>query len=57
MLNEPRHSADSLAVRRLSFGFSWLDRAARLLYRTLTNSTSNSSVAFGGMTPPAPRAP
>jgi hypothetical protein len=27
------------------------------LYFTSSNSTSNISVAFGGMTPPAPRAP
>jgi hypothetical protein len=26
-------------------------------YFTASNSTSNISVAFGGMTPPAPRAP
>jgi len=31
-------------------GAAWNDQAR-------SNSTSNSTVAFGGMTPPAPRAP
>ena len=31
--------------------------AARSGYFTPSNSTSNTSVAFGGMTPPTPRAP
>jgi hypothetical protein len=30
---------------------------ARVSYFTASNSTSNISVALGGMTPPAPRAP
>ena len=30
---------------------------AEIYYFTPSNSTSNISVAFGGMTPPAPRAP
>ena len=30
---------------------------ARFAYFTASSSTSNISVAFGGMTPPAPRAP
>jgi hypothetical protein len=28
-----------------------------VVYLTSSNSTSKTSVAFGGMTPPAPRAP
>jgi hypothetical protein len=37
--------------------FLW-EGALRSLQRpTASNSTSNFSVAFGGMTPPAPRAP
>src|SRR5688572_19604377 len=33
------------------------ERRTRRAYRTSSNSTSNSSTAFGGMSPPAPRAP
>jgi hypothetical protein len=37
--------------------FTTCSRRQRGGYFTASNSTSNISVALGGMTPPAPRAP
>ncbi len=59
-------SSPTLAKLRFALGERTLYRTARLLteppslsqtYFTPSSSTSNIKVAFGGITPPAPRAP
>jgi len=57
LLEPPRASSELIYIGKMLKTAAAADAEVRADHFTLSNSTSNTSVALGGMTPPAPRGP